>query len=136
MQEKSNNKLAAAENFDAAINFSKNFDSKITNAWYSFIFGALEKEVLTDGWIEFISSLDFSRGDFFGGSQDLGYVDITVLPWMNRMDCLYAHKRYCLSEELDSEQFDKKEFHIVKFTIAWFKICVAFSEFKFEFESI
>ena len=111
MQEKSNYKLAAAENFDEAIKFSNNFDSKITNAWYSFIFGAMEKEVLTDGWIEFISSLDFSRGDFFGGSQDLGYVDITVLPWMNRMDCLYAHKRYCLSEELDSEQFDKKEFH-------------------------
>ena len=110
MQEKSNYKLAAAENFDEAIKFSKNFDSKITNAWYSFIFGAMEKEVLTDGWIEFISSLDFSRGDFFGGSQDLGYVDITVLPWMNRMDCLYAHKRYCLSDELDSEQFDKKEF--------------------------
>jgi len=110
MQEKSNYKLAAAENFDEAIKFSKNFDSKITNAWYSFIFGALGKEVLTDGWIEFISSLDFSRGDFFGGSQDLGYVDITVLPWMNRMDCLYAHKRYCLSDELDSEQFDKKEF--------------------------
>ena len=110
MQEKSNYKLAAAKNFDEAIKFSKNFDSKITNAWYSFIFGAMEKEVLTDGWIEFISSLDFSRGDFFGGSQDLGYVDITVLPWMNRMDCLYAHKRYCLSDELDSEQFDKKEF--------------------------
>ena len=106
-KEKSNYKLSPAENFDEAINLSKNFDSKITNAWYSYIFGAMKKEILTDGWIEFISSLDFSKGEFFGGSTDLGYVDITVLPWMNRMDCLYAHKRYCLSEELDSENFDK-----------------------------
>ena len=106
-KEKSNYKLSSAENFDEAINLSKNFDSKITNAWYSYIFGAMKKEILTEGWIEFISLLDFSKGEFFGGSTDLGYVDITVLPWMNRMDCLYAHKRYCLSEELDSENFDK-----------------------------
>ena len=106
-KEKSNYKLSPTENFDETINLSKNFDSKITNAWYSYIFDAMEKEILTDGWIEFISSLDFSKGEFFGGSTDLGYVDITVLPWMNRMDCLYAHKRYCLSEELDSENFDK-----------------------------
>ena len=76
-KEKSNYKLSPAENFDEAISLSKNFDSKITNAWYSFIFGAVEKDVLTDGWIEFISSLDFSSGDFFGGVTDLGYVDIT-----------------------------------------------------------
>ena len=110
--EKSNYKLAALENFDETIKLSKNFDSKITNAWYGFIFNAVEKEVLTDGWLEFISLLDFSKGDYFGGKTDLGYVDITVLPWMNRMDCLYAHKRYCLSKELDSESFDKKGFQI------------------------
>ena len=115
-KEKSNYKLSPAENFDEAISLSKNFDSKITNAWYSFIFGAVEKDVLTDGWIEFISSLDFSSGDFFGGGTDLGYVDITVLPWMNRMDCLYAHKRYCLSEELDSVNFNK-----LGFKIRWLK---------------
>merc|ERR1711962_1324117 len=86
---------------------AKNFDSKITNAWYSFIFGAIEKDILTEGWIEFISSLDFSKGDFFDGNKELGYVDITILPWMNRMDCLYAHKRYSLAEELDENSFKK-----------------------------
>ena len=106
--EKSNYKLAALDNLDESIENSEHFDSKITNAWYGLIFDAVEKEVLTDGWKEFISSLDFSKGDYFGGNKDLGYVDITVLPWMNRMDCLYAHKRYCLSKELDSESFDKK----------------------------
>ena len=87
------------------------FDKEIVNSWYGYLMGnksnnilskifvniflgKCEKEKFTEGWKNFLARFDKEKGPFFNGEEELGFVDIVILPWMTRMYCHHVHKHY------------------------------------------
>lgn len=78
------------------------FDKAVTNSWYGFLMGKCEKSAFVDGVKKFVGRLDGAKGQFFGGSATMTYVDMVVLPWLARNYVLYAWKQFNIENELDA----------------------------------